>query len=90
MVISVKKDSSAKVALHATALKKAFIKYIDNPDFKLPVTESLCQTVISLPMHTELDEATLNYITVSIKEFFITISSKLPLSLKFKILIPHP
>jgi len=50
--------------------QKAFKKYIDDPDFKLPVTESLCQMVISLPMHTELDEPTLNYITDSIKEFF--------------------
>jgi dTDP-4-amino-4,6-dideoxygalactose transaminase len=50
--------------------QKAFKKYIADPNFKLPVTESLCQMVISLPMHTELDEATLNYITLTIKEFF--------------------
>ena len=28
-----------------------------------PVTEKLCATVLSLPMHTELDEETLHYIT---------------------------
>lgn len=28
-----------------------------------PVTESLCKSVLSLPMHTELDEETLKYIT---------------------------
>jgi UDP-2-acetamido-2-deoxy-ribo-hexuluronate aminotransferase len=28
-----------------------------------PVTEKLCATVLSLPMHTELDEETLNYIS---------------------------
>lgn len=50
--------------------QKAFKKYIADPDFKLPVTESLCQMVISLPMHTELNEAALHYITLTIKEFF--------------------
>jgi len=34
-----------------------------------PVTEHLCQTVISLPMHTELDEEQLAHITASVLEF---------------------
>ncbi len=34
-----------------------------------PVTEKLCASVISLPMHTELDQETLNYITDTILEF---------------------
>jgi UDP-2-acetamido-2-deoxy-ribo-hexuluronate aminotransferase len=34
-----------------------------------PVTEHLCANVISLPMHTELDETTLKYITESVLEF---------------------
>ena len=34
-----------------------------------PVTEQLCATVLSLPMHTELDEATLQYITKAVLEF---------------------
>jgi UDP-2-acetamido-2-deoxy-ribo-hexuluronate aminotransferase len=34
-----------------------------------PVTEKLCATVISLPMHTELDVDTLKYITDSVLEF---------------------
>ncbi|HEY8404664.1 MAG TPA: DegT/DnrJ/EryC1/StrS family aminotransferase [Flavobacteriales bacterium] len=34
-----------------------------------PVTEHLCKTVISLPMHTELDEEQLKYITDSVLEF---------------------
>lgn len=33
-----------------------------------PVTESLCQCVLSLPMHTELDEETLSYITKNLLE----------------------
>ena len=37
---------------------------------ELPVTEALCQSVISLPMHTELDEAALSYITNSVQDFF--------------------
>ena len=34
-----------------------------------PVTEKLCASVISLPMHTELDNETLKYITDSVLEF---------------------
>jgi len=34
-----------------------------------PVTEMLCQSVISLPMHTELDEEQLKYITDAVLEF---------------------
>ncbi len=34
-----------------------------------PVTEALCASVISLPMHTELDTETLKYITDSVLEF---------------------
>lgn len=34
-----------------------------------PVTEKLCASVISLPMHTELDAETLKYITDSVLEF---------------------
>jgi UDP-2-acetamido-2-deoxy-ribo-hexuluronate aminotransferase len=35
-----------------------------------PVSEQLAETVLSLPMHTELTEEQLEYITNSIKEFF--------------------
>jgi dTDP-4-amino-4,6-dideoxygalactose transaminase len=35
-----------------------------------PVTEKLCQTVLSLPMHTEMQEDQLHYITDSVLEFF--------------------
>ncbi|MCU0435877.1 MAG: DegT/DnrJ/EryC1/StrS family aminotransferase [Bacteroidia bacterium] len=34
-----------------------------------PVTEQLCASVVSLPIHTELDEATLKLITDSVLEF---------------------
>jgi UDP-2-acetamido-2-deoxy-ribo-hexuluronate aminotransferase len=34
-----------------------------------PVTEKLCASVLSLPMHTELDNETLKYITDSVLEF---------------------
>ncbi|MBS4012195.1 MAG: DegT/DnrJ/EryC1/StrS family aminotransferase [Bacteroidetes bacterium] len=45
--------------------------YID-PRYKegdFPVTEMLSNSVISLPMHTELDEEQLNYITKNVLEF---------------------
>ena len=53
------------VPLH---LQKAYL----DPRYKqgdFPVTEQLCSCVFSLPMHTELDEETLKYITDSVKEF---------------------
>ncbi len=34
-----------------------------------PVTEALCECVLSFPMHTELDEETLTYITTSVLEY---------------------
>lgn len=43
-----------------------------NPMFKdadFPITIELCKNVISLPMHTEMDEETLSYITSSVLEF---------------------
>ena len=49
-------------------LQKAYL----DPRYKagdFPVTEKLCDCVMSLPMHTELDEETLNYITTNVLEF---------------------
>ena len=37
---------------------------------ELPNTEFLCQSVLSLPMHTELTEEVLQYICNAIKTFF--------------------
>jgi dTDP-4-amino-4,6-dideoxygalactose transaminase len=37
-----------------------------------PVTEMLCSNVISLPVHTEMEEETMKYITASVLEFFKT------------------
>jgi UDP-2-acetamido-2-deoxy-ribo-hexuluronate aminotransferase len=34
-----------------------------------PVTEELCKNVISLPMHTELEEDQLKYITDAVLEY---------------------
>ncbi len=46
--------------------------YIDPGYMKgdFPVAEELCDQVLSLPMHTELDEEQLNYITNKIVEFY--------------------
>jgi UDP-2-acetamido-2-deoxy-ribo-hexuluronate aminotransferase len=53
------------VPLH---LQKAYL----DPRYKpgdFPVTEALCASVVSLPMHTELDEEQLNQIVTSVLEF---------------------
>lgn len=48
--------------------QKAFEVYKSATVF--PVTDALCQSVISLPMHTELDEEQLRLITSKVIEFF--------------------
>lgn len=49
-------------------LQKAYLDPRYQPgDF--PVTEQLCSTVVSLPMHTEMDEEQLDYITSSVLEY---------------------
>jgi dTDP-4-amino-4,6-dideoxygalactose transaminase len=53
------------VPLHS---QKAYRNSV-NEGKKYPVTDQLCASVISLPMHTELDEETLKYITNSVLEF---------------------
>lgn len=48
-------------------------KAYTRPEFKdenYPITMNLCKSVISLPIHTEMDEEQLKYITQSVKEFF--------------------
>ncbi len=47
----------------------AFKKFVA-PDFVLPVTQRLCDAVLSLPIHTEMNEETLDFITNNVKEFF--------------------
>ncbi len=49
--------------------QEAYRDYVEN-GFELPVTESLCKEVISLPMHTELNEEMLEYISTNVKAFF--------------------
>lgn len=53
------------VPLH---MQKAF-KDNPYPAGKFPVTEKLCASVLSLPMHTELDDEQLDYITSSVLEY---------------------
>jgi dTDP-4-amino-4,6-dideoxygalactose transaminase len=45
-------------------------QYLGYKKGDFPVSETLAETVLSLPMHTELKEEQLEYITSSIKEFF--------------------
>ena len=53
------------VPLH---MQKAYLDPRYRPgDF--PVTEHLCETVFSLPMHTELDDEQINYITRNVLDF---------------------
>jgi dTDP-4-amino-4,6-dideoxygalactose transaminase len=49
--------------------QKAYM-YLKLPDNKYPVTNSLSECVLSLPMHTELDNKQLDYITSKVIEYF--------------------
>jgi len=49
--------------------QEAFKDYVPE-NFTLPVIEKLCESVISLPIHTEMDEELINYIARQVKEFF--------------------
>lgn len=48
------------------AFKDAMAKPID----KLPVTDMLCKSVLSLPMHPDLDQETLVYISDMVQKYF--------------------
>lgn len=50
--------------------QKAYHEAMGQPIEPLPVTEDLCQSVLSLPMHTELDEAALSFISENVIAFF--------------------
>ncbi len=47
----------------------AFKQYVVE-DFGLPITERLCEQVLSLPIHTEMDETLLEYISETVESFF--------------------
>jgi UDP-2-acetamido-2-deoxy-ribo-hexuluronate aminotransferase len=46
----------------------AFSKYVKK-SFELPVTESFCREVLSLPIHTEMNDEILNYISNAVTAF---------------------
>jgi dTDP-4-amino-4,6-dideoxygalactose transaminase len=48
--------------------QNAFAKYWNGKE--LPITETLCAQVISLPIHTEMDKATLAFIIENVLAFF--------------------
>ncbi len=49
--------------------QEAFREY-SAADFELPVTEMLCNSVLSLPIHTEMNEELMEYISSKVKSFF--------------------
>jgi dTDP-4-amino-4,6-dideoxygalactose transaminase len=50
--------------------QEAFRGTAANAIDSLPVTDQLCREVISLPMHSELDENSLDYICTQVRNFF--------------------
>jgi dTDP-4-amino-4,6-dideoxygalactose transaminase len=47
----------------------AFQQFVDS-NFKLPITEALCDEVISLPIHTEMELESMEYVCSQVKSFF--------------------
>jgi UDP-2-acetamido-2-deoxy-ribo-hexuluronate aminotransferase len=50
--------------------KQNAFKHYQPDNFALPITEELCRSVMSLPIHTEMDESLLAYITEGVTSFF--------------------
>jgi len=50
--------------------QEAFKNIIDSSKSSFPVTEQLCQEVLSLPVHTEMDVQQLEFITAAFCSFF--------------------
>jgi UDP-2-acetamido-2-deoxy-ribo-hexuluronate aminotransferase len=49
--------------------QEAFKQFVDS-DFKLAITEALCEEVISLPIHTEMELESMEYVCSQVKSFF--------------------
>jgi dTDP-4-amino-4,6-dideoxygalactose transaminase len=45
-------------------------RYLGYGEYDFPVTTSLCKEVLSLPIHTEMDQEQLDYITGCVLDFF--------------------
>ena len=54
------------LALHK---QEAFQQFVSD-DFKLPIAEEVCEQVLSLPIHTEIDIDKMNFICSKVKLFF--------------------
>ena len=50
--------------------QEAFKQYVEI-DFSLPITEKLCNSVISLPIHTEMAAETQEFIVDKVKTFYV-------------------
>jgi len=70
ILLGLSKNDKLNESLHTNHKYLGFEYYFDEKNKKFPVTEKLCKTVISLPIHTELDKEQLEYITKNIIEFF--------------------
>jgi dTDP-4-amino-4,6-dideoxygalactose transaminase len=49
--------------------QEAFQQFVSS-DFVLPISEELCDQVLSLPIHTEMNSDHMNFICDSVKSFF--------------------
>ncbi len=49
--------------------QRAFAEFAE-PNVYLPITEKLCESVLSLPVHSEMNGEILDYITGKVKKFF--------------------
>lgn len=51
--------------------KQEAFKETAEPGFTLPVTTRLCEQVLSLPIHTEMEQEIQDYIIAGVREFFV-------------------
>lgn len=63
------KNIPAMIYYPVAAHKQKMFSFLDLPEVELPVTDWLTQRVISLPMHTELDNDQLEFIITQVLNF---------------------
>jgi dTDP-4-amino-4,6-dideoxygalactose transaminase len=49
--------------------QEAFQQFVSS-DFKLVTTEELCEEVLSLPIHTEMNIESMNFVCNNVQSFF--------------------
>ena len=67
-----KRDIPSMIYYPIPLYRQLAFEHYAKPGFSLPATETLCGSVLSLPIHTEMSEETQRYIIEGVTDFFDT------------------